>query len=130
MSFGEALKKIGYDGQEPVGGRPVGAFFEAHIEQGPILEREKKTIGVVTGAQGQRWYEISWTGMESHAGTTPMEGRRDALVGAAELIVECRKIGNRPNGRSTIGRDRKPAAVAQHDSRPRLHDRRLPPSRQ
>ena len=44
---------------EPVGGRPVGAFFEAHIEQGPILEREKKTIGVVTGAQGQRWYEIT-----------------------------------------------------------------------
>src|SRR5216684_642709 len=87
VSFGEALHKIGYDGQEPVGGRPVGAFFEAHIEQGPILEREKKTIGVVTGAQGQRWYEISWTGMESHAGTTPMEGRRDALVGAAELIV-------------------------------------------
>ena len=58
MSFGEALKKIGYDGPEPVGGRPVGAFFEAHIEQGPILERENKTIGVVTGAQGQRWYEI------------------------------------------------------------------------
>ena len=103
VTFGEALKKIGYDGKEKVGGRKIGAFFEAHIEQGPILEREKKTIGVVTGAQGQRWYEISWTGMESHAGTTPMEGRRDALVGAAELIVECRRIGNRPNGRSTIG---------------------------
>ncbi len=52
VSFGEALKAIGYDGKEPVGGRPVGAFFEAHIEQGPILERENKTIGVVTGAQG------------------------------------------------------------------------------
>jgi N-carbamoyl-L-amino-acid hydrolase len=103
ITFGEALKKIGYDGKEKVGGRKIGAFFEAHIEQGPILEREKKTIGVVTGAQGQRWYEINWTGMESHAGTTPMEGRRDALVGAAELIVECRRIGNRPNGRSTIG---------------------------
>src|SRR5258708_469017 len=103
VSFGDALKKIGYDGKEQVGGRKVGAFFEAHIEQGPILEREKKTIGVVTGAQGQRWYEVSWTGMESHAGTTPMEGRRDALVGAAELIVAARKIGNRPNGRSTVG---------------------------
>src|SRR6266852_3378062 len=103
VSFSDALKAIGYDGSEEVGGRPVGAFFEAHIEQGPILEREKKTIGVVTGAQGQRWYEISWTGMESHAGTTPMEGRRDALVGAAELIVAARKIGNRPNGRSTVG---------------------------
>jgi len=103
VSFGEALKAIGYDGSEPVGGRKIGAFFEAHIEQGPILEREDKTIGVVTGAQGQRWYEISWTGMESHAGTTPMEGRRDALVGAAELIVALRRIGERPNGRSTVG---------------------------
>ena len=103
VSFGDALKAIGYDGSEPVGGRKVGAFFEAHIEQGPILEREDKTIGVVTGAQGQRWYEISWTGMESHAGTTPMEGRRDALVGAAELIVALRRIGERPNGRSTVG---------------------------
>ena len=86
VTFAEALKKIGYDGKEPVGGRKVGAFFEAHIEQGPILEREKKTIGVVTGAQGQRWYEINWTGMESHAGTTPMEGRRDALVGAGFAV--------------------------------------------
>ncbi|WP_395712137.1 Zn-dependent hydrolase [Reyranella sp.] len=103
VSFGDALKAIGYDGSEPVGGRKVGAFFEAHIEQGPILERESRTIGVVTGAQGQRWYEISWTGMESHAGTTPMEGRRDALVGAAELIVALRRIGERPNGRSTVG---------------------------
>src|SRR5215467_8831585 len=80
-----------------------GAFFEAHIEQGPILERQDKTIGAVTGAQGQRWYEISWTGMESHAGTTPMEGRRDALLGAAELIVAVRRIGSRPDGRSTVG---------------------------
>ena len=103
VSFGEALKAIGYAGSEPVGVRKVGPLFDAHIEQGPILEREDKTIGVVTGAQGQRWYEISWTGMESHAGTTPMEGRRDALVGAAELIVALRRIGERPNGRSTVG---------------------------
>ncbi len=103
VTFGEALKQIGYDGPETVGGRPVGAFFEAHIEQGPILEREDRTIGVVTAAQGQRWYEIQWTGMESHAGTTPMEGRRDALLGAALLIAEARRIGARPNGRSTVG---------------------------
>jgi len=103
VTFGQALKQIGYDGPEAVGGRPVGAFFEAHIEQGPILEREEKTIGVVMAAQGQRWYEIQWTGMESHAGTTPMEGRRDALLGAALLIAEVRKIGERPNGRSTVG---------------------------
>ncbi|MBM3646129.1 MAG: hydantoinase/carbamoylase family amidase, partial [Alphaproteobacteria bacterium] len=103
MRFGDALAAIGYAGAEPVGGRPVAAFFEAHIEQGPILERRQKTIGVVTAAQGQRWYEIVWTGMESHAGTTPMEGRRDALVGAAELIVAARRIGERPDGRATIG---------------------------
>jgi N-carbamoyl-L-amino-acid hydrolase len=103
VTFGEALKQIGYDGPEPVGGRPVGAFFEAHIEQGPILEREARTIGVVAAAQGQRWYEINWTGMESHAGTTPMEGRRDALLGAALLIAEVRRIGARPDGRSTVG---------------------------
>ncbi|HJQ60355.1 MAG TPA: Zn-dependent hydrolase [Vineibacter sp.] len=103
VTFGAALKQIGYDGKEPVGGRKVGAFFEAHIEQGPILEREDKTIGVVTAAQGQRWYEIQWTGMESHAGTTPMEGRRDALLGAALLIAEARRIGARPDGRATVG---------------------------
>ncbi len=103
VTFGEALTQIGYDGPEAVGGRPVGAFFEAHIEQGPILERENCTIGVVTAAQGQRWYEIQWTGMESHAGTTPMEGRRDALLGAALLIAEVRRIGSRPDGRSTVG---------------------------
>ncbi len=103
VTFGAALRAIGYAGPEPVGGRKVGAFFEAHIEQGPILEREKRTIGVVTAAQGQRWYEINWTGMESHAGTTPMDGRRDALLGAALLIAEARRIGARPNGRATVG---------------------------
>jgi N-carbamoyl-L-amino-acid hydrolase len=103
VTFGEALEKIGYAGTSPVGGRQVAAFFEAHIEQGPILEREKRTIGVVTAAQGQRWYEIEWTGMESHAGTTPMEVRRDALLGAALLIAEARRIGERPNGRATVG---------------------------
>jgi len=103
ITFGDALKQIGYDGKDAVGGRPVGAFFEAHIEQGPILERENRTIGVVTAAQGQRWYEINWTGMESHAGTTPMEGRRDALLGASLLIAEARRIGARPNGRATVG---------------------------
>ena len=129
VSFGEALKKIGYDGKEPVGGRPVGAFFEAHIEQGPILERENKTIGVVTGAQGQRWYEISWTGMESHAGTTPMEGR--ARCAGRRRRADRRGAQDRQPAERALdrGRDRKPAAVAQHHPRPRVHDGRLPPSR-
>ena len=102
-SFGDELKRIGYAGPEKVG-FPIGAYFEAHIEQGPILENEKKTIGIVTGGQGQRWYEIDITGMESHAGTTPMGLRKDALVGAAELIVAARGIATaRKDGRATVG---------------------------
>src|SRR3546814_16626422 len=77
-----------------VGDRPAKAYFEAHIEQGPILETEKKTIGVVTGAQGQRWYEATYTGMEAHAGPTPMARRRDALVGASKLVQAVNRIGH------------------------------------
>ena len=62
------------------------AAYELHIEQGAILERAGKTIGVVTAGQGQRWYEVTLTGVDAHAGTTPMEFRRDALVGAARMI--------------------------------------------
>lgn len=65
LTMGEELKRIGYDGEEEVGGRPIKAFFEAHIEQGPILENEDVTIGVVTDAQGQRWYEVTLTGQEA-----------------------------------------------------------------
>jgi beta-ureidopropionase / N-carbamoyl-L-amino-acid hydrolase len=61
-TMGQELERIGYAGTEPVGGRPVHAFFEAHIEQGPILEAEGQTIGIVTDAQGQRWYELTLTG--------------------------------------------------------------------
>ena len=86
LTMGQELERIGYAGPEPVGGRPVHAFFEVHIEQGPILEAEGKTIGIVTDAQGQRWYELSLTGQESHAGPTPMPRRRDALLGAARVI--------------------------------------------
>lgn len=104
-TMGEELKRIGYAGDLPCGGRPFGAFFEAHIEQGPILEAEKKTIGVVTGAQGQRWYEIWLTGQEAHAGPTPMTVRHDALLGAARLVQEANRIGlsEAPWGRATVG---------------------------
>jgi N-carbamoyl-L-amino-acid hydrolase len=103
--FGEELRRIGFAGAAPVGGRPVRAYFEAHIEQGPILEDQGKTIGVVTGAQGQRWYEITVIGQESHAGTTPMNKRRDALVGAARMIDAANRIGNAhaPDARATVG---------------------------
>jgi beta-ureidopropionase / N-carbamoyl-L-amino-acid hydrolase len=104
-SMGEELARIGYAGAEPVGGRKVAAFFEAHIEQGPILEAEKKTIGVVGGAQGQRWYEVVLTGQEAHAGPTPMRRRKDALVGAARLVTAVNRIGleNQPYACATVG---------------------------
>ncbi|WP_404376113.1 Zn-dependent hydrolase [Vreelandella aquamarina] len=104
-TMGEELKRIGYAGDAEVGGRPFKAFFEAHIEQGPILEDEQKQIGVVTDAQGQRWYEITLTGQESHAGPTPMLSRRDALVGASRIVELVNRIGmiNQPNACATVG---------------------------
>ena len=104
-TMGDELQRIGYAGTEPMGGRDVHAFFEAHIEQGPILETEGQTIGVVTAAQGQRWYELTLTGQESHAGPTPMPVRRDALLGAARVIQLVNAIGlaHAPLAVSTVG---------------------------
>ena len=105
LTMGEELQRIGYAGTEPVGGRAVHAFFETHIEQGPILEAEGQTIGVVTDAQGQRWYELTLTGQDSHAGPTPMPVRRDALLGAARVIQLVNEIGlnHAPRAVSTVG---------------------------
>lgn len=115
-TMGQELARIGYAGPEPVGGRPIHAFFEAHIEQGPILEHDKKQIGIVQGGLGQRWMEVTMVGVESHAGPTPMRIRKDAMVGAAHVITAVNKIGNSyehacatvglvqcmPNSRNTI----------------------------
>jgi len=104
-SFGSALEKIGYRGSEPSGGHKLSAFFELHIEQGPYLEAEAKDIGVVTGVQAMRWYEVTVTGQESHAGTTPMPRRHDALLGAARLIDfvnDCARTF--PEAVGTVGR--------------------------
>jgi len=103
-TMGEELERIGYAGNEDVG-KDVHAFFEVHIEQGPILEEEEKTIGVVTDAQGQRWYEVTLTGVESHAGPTPMGRRKDALLGAARIVELVNRIGldNAPLACSTVG---------------------------
>ena len=103
-TMGEELERIGYAGDVPMG-KPVKAFFEAHIEQGPILENEGKTIGVVTDAQGQRWYECEFTGQEAHAGPTPMKTRRDALVGAARIVDAVNRIGleHSPLACATVG---------------------------
>ncbi len=104
-TMGQELKRIGYAGTEPVGGRPIHAFFETHIEQGPILEHEKKQIGIVEGGQGQRWIEVTMVGRESHAGPTPMRIRKDAMVGAAAVITAVNKIGNhhKPWACATVG---------------------------
>lgn len=104
-TVGEELKRIGYAGDIPCGGRPIHAAFELHIEQGPILEAEGKTIGVVHAAQGQRWYEVVLTGQESHAGPTPMPRRRDALLGTARVIQVVNEIGLKyaPYACATVG---------------------------
>ena len=102
---GDELARIGYDGTQPVGKRPVRAFFELHIEQGPILEESETDVGIVTHANGQRWYEVALTGVESHAGPTPMDRRRDALVGAARIIDRVNAIGHEylPWACATVG---------------------------
>ncbi|OZI56196.1 Zn-dependent hydrolase [Bordetella genomosp. 4] len=105
VSVRQALNDIGYAGPDPVGGRDVAAYFEAHIEQGPILEAKNITIGAVEGALGQRWYDIVITGQEAHAGPTPMELRRDALLVAADVIRAVNRIAldHAPHGRGTVG---------------------------
>ena len=105
LTFADELARIGYAGPEPVGGRDIAAFFEVHIEQGPILEAEERTIGIVSGAQAQHWHDVTLTGRESHAGTTPMERRHDALVGAARIVSAVHAVGeaHRPHGRATVG---------------------------
>lgn len=104
-TIGQELRRIGYAGDAVVGARPVAAFFEAHIEQGPILEAEGKTIGVVEGVQGIRWYDVTVTGQEAHAGPTPMRRRRDALVGTARMVAAVNRaaLGNPPYACGTVG---------------------------
>ncbi|NBC33234.1 MAG: hydantoinase/carbamoylase family amidase [Alphaproteobacteria bacterium] len=110
VRFEDALEAIGYKGETPAGpetGAPgFAGMFELHIEQGPILEAEDRTIGVVTGIQGMRWYKVFLTGKENHAGTTPMHLRQDAMVGAARLTLAVNEIARSYEGRAvgTVGR--------------------------
>jgi N-carbamoyl-L-amino-acid hydrolase len=99
------LERIGYIGSQVPGDHPIGAYFETHIEQGPVLEDHDKTIGVVTGVLGIRWYDCVVTGMEAHAGPTPMALRKDALQVATHLMQEVVACANRhpPHGRGTVG---------------------------
>lgn len=103
ITVAEALSRIGYAGTDQA--PRFAAYFEPHIEQGPILEAEGVTIGAVEGALGQRWFDLELTGQDAHAGPTPLAMRRDALVGAARVITEVRRIAaDYPtNARGTVG---------------------------
>ena len=105
VSVATALDQIGYRGPEPATAFPADAYFELHIEQGPILEREAVQIGIVTGAQAQVWYDAVVTGQDSHAGTTPPSSRKDALVAAARIIdlVDRTMRSCGEDGRGTVG---------------------------
>ena len=116
-TIGEELRRIGYAGTEPVGGFQVDSFFEIHIEQGPILEKNGLQIGAVEGAQASTGYMVTVTGDEGHAGTLPMLLRKDAMHGAARMIdrlvsvafdfephpvITVGHVRVRPNSRNTI----------------------------
>lgn len=84
--FGDELSRIGWRGDEEVGARKMHAFFELHIEQGPILEAEGKDIGVVTHGQGLSWTQVTITGKDAHTGSTPMPMRRNAGLAMARVL--------------------------------------------
>lgn len=105
VTLGEALAASGFAGVVAPGAEPIAAHFELHIEQGPVLETEGLEVGVVTGVQGIRWYDVTVRGRTCHAGTTPMHLRRDALQAAARLALAVDAIGHSDPGHSlsTIG---------------------------
>ena len=104
-SVKEELARIGYVGEQEPGDHPIGAYFETHIEQGPVLEDHDVTIGVVQGVLGIRWFDCTVTGMEAHAGPTPMALRQDALQVATHLMQEvvAAALRHAPHGRGTVG---------------------------
>jgi N-carbamoyl-L-amino-acid hydrolase len=104
-TFRAALDAIGYRGTDSCGQHPLSAFFELHIEQGPILEAESREIGIVTGVQGMRWYEVTVTGEAAHTGATPMRLRKNALVGAARIVERINAIAERhaPDALGAVG---------------------------
>ena len=140
--FGDELARIGYRGAETAGRPQLGALFELHIEQGPILEAEGKVIGVVQGVQGMRWYEVTATGQDAHTGATPMHLRKNALLGAARMIERIHQIALahapaavgtvgmvevRPNSRNVVpGTCSSRSTSATRGSRARRHGARVP----
>ncbi len=104
-TVGDELLRIGYQGDQVPGQHPMRAYFETHIEQGPVLEKAGKVIGVVPAVMGLSWYDCTVSGMEAHAGPTPMAMRKDALQVSTRIMQEVVAIANRypPYGRGTVG---------------------------
>ena len=105
LTFGDELKRIGWVGDEKVGDRKMHAYFEYHIEQGPILEAEHKQIGVVTHGQGLWWLEITLIGKEAHTGSTPMTMRVNAGLAMARILemVQDVAMGEQPGAVGGVG---------------------------
>lgn len=105
LTLGDELKRIGYAGEAPCKPFPIKAAFEMHIEQGPILEAEGLSVGVVTGVQGMNWYDVVLGGDPVHAGPTPMEARRDPMMGLHAILRRLYELAeeNKPWGRVTFG---------------------------
>ncbi len=107
-TFGAELERIGWKGDEEVGARKMHAYFELHIEQGPILEAEGKEIGVVTHCQGLWWLEFTLTGREAHTGSTPMEMRVNAGLAMARIfeMTEAVAMSEQPGAVGGVGQVR------------------------
>ena len=104
-TFGSELKRIGWRGEEVVGARKMKAFFELHIEQGPILEANSVDIGVVTHGQGLSWTQVTISGKDSHTGSTPMSMRKNAGLGMARVLELVDEIAwsNKPHAVGAAG---------------------------
>jgi N-carbamoyl-L-amino-acid hydrolase len=102
----DELVRIGYKGTAPCRKFPIHGYYEFHIEQGPMLEQQKKLIGAPKGILSMHWYDIHLTGEANQVGPTPMEGRHDALVAAAEMILKVNRLPGRMGGNmvSTVGK--------------------------
>ena len=104
-AFGDELQRIGWRGDEVVGARKIHAFFELHIEQGPILEAENKQIGIVTHGQGLSWTQVEITGKDAHTGSTPMPMRKNAGLAMARVLdrVEAIALSYAPHAVGAAG---------------------------
>ncbi len=104
-TIGQELARIGYLGAQPAQAKPIKAAFELHIEQGPILELEEKQIGIVSGVQGMRWYDLVIEGQPCHAGPTPMTVRKDPMMALGPITQRLYQLAERfsPWARVTFG---------------------------